>query len=83
MNTDLKFGSRPPSHLDNIQSLPGADVPVAALLDLGEEPGLDERAARQHDARHARGILARVVVLVVEDVPVAEHWYRHGLTTLA
>ena len=69
--------------LDDIQPLLGGDVPVSPLLDLGEEPGLDERAPGQHDPRHTRGLLARVVVLVVENVTVAKHRQRHGLTTLA
>ncbi len=33
-----------------VEALRRADVPVAALFDLGEEPRLDERAARNHNA---------------------------------
>jgi hypothetical protein len=46
--------------------LGGGDVPHALLLDLGEEPRLDQRPPRQHDRRDgrvARGARARGVRL--------------------
>ena len=46
-----------------LQPLPRADVPLSPLLDLSEDPRLDEGAAPDHDAVDAGGLDVGPVVL--------------------
>ena len=54
-------GSGETHFADYFEALPRADVPLSALLDLGEDPGLDKRTATDHDS---------VDAVVVHLVPV-------------
>jgi hypothetical protein len=57
---------------DALEALGGRDVPVAAFAQLGEDPGLDERAAGDHDGVDARGLDLLVEGAVVIGVAVAD-----------
>ena len=48
---------------DELEPLAGGDVPLPALLDLGEDPGLDERTATDHDSVDA--VVVRLVPVVL------------------
>lgn len=57
---------------DTLETLGGGNVPLATLCNLGEDPGLDERTARDHDAVDTRTLLLLVVALGREAVAVAK-----------
>jgi hypothetical protein len=59
---------------DEIQPLSWGNVPLSLLLDLGEDPGLDERASGDHDAVDTRLGDGVRVGLVRKAVAVAEDW---------
>ena len=66
--------------LEHVQALGSADVPVPPLLDLGEDPGFDQSASRNHARRHALTLHVFDVVVVIEHVAVADdgYWGRPG-----
>ena len=57
---------------DKFQPLPGTDVPLSALLDLGKNPGLDQGATGDHDAIDATTLDLGPVVLRREGVAATE-----------
>ena len=66
---------------DQFQPLPGTDVPLSPLLDLGEDPGLDQGATGDHDAVDATTLNLGPVILGGKGVAATEdgdpwHWQR-------
>lgn len=68
---DLKRTDLP----DKFEPFPGADVPFPLLLDLSENPRLDERASADHHTVDAAGFDVRPVVVRRETVAAAKNWH--------
>lgn len=53
---------------DKFQPLPGTDVPLSPLLDLGENPGFDQGATGNHNAIDATTLNLGPVIMRREGV---------------
>ena len=60
---------------NELEPLSRGDVPLPALLDLGEDPWLDECAAADHDPVHV--IIVDLVPVILRREAVAAPEYRH------
>ena len=60
---------------DELEPLSRGDVPLPALLDLGEDPGLDEGTAADHDPVDV--VVVDLVPVVLRREAVSAPEYRH------
>jgi len=74
-----------PNLSNELQPLPGTDVPLSPFLDLGENPGLDERATGDHHAVDATALDLGPVILGGEGIAATEdrdpwYWWAVGVS---
>mmetsp|Transcript_10499 Transcript_10499/g.35097 ORF Transcript_10499/g.35097 Transcript_10499/m.35097 type:complete len:220 (+) Transcript_10499:1913-2572(+) len=66
--------------LHHLEPLAASDVPILALLDLLEDPRLDERSSSYHAGLNLPALQMLLVVLPGKHVSVADHGDAAGLT---
>ena len=65
------------TYLSNeFQPFPGADIPFSSLLDLSEDPRLDQSPTSDHDPVYSTVFNLLPIVLRREGVSTAEDWDR-------
>jgi hypothetical protein len=58
---------------DELQPLPGTDIPISSFFDLGENPGLDQSTASDHYTVDATTLDIRPVILGGKGIAATEN----------